>query len=215
MYVPKHFRIHNLKTIKQFISRNPFALIASVNQGIPVASHLLTELQEDAHNNLVLNAHMAKSNPLWNSFDPKIEILTVFQGAHTYISPTWYQVQAVPTWNYLAVHAYGFPRIIDDNSELYQHLERIVERQERANEPTCQYRLKSLPTDFIANMMDAVVGFQVVITKIEASFKLSQNRSGDDYQRIIIELRKRSDEGSNAVADAMERYRPERKDPKR
>ncbi|HUZ18785.1 MAG TPA: FMN-binding negative transcriptional regulator [Spirochaetia bacterium] len=209
MYVPNHFRADDLSTIKGFITDNEFALVVSTQGGIPIASHLLVELQEDSQNNLFLNGHMARNNPQWKSFDPGSEVLTVFQGPHTYVSPMWYTIQAVPTWNYLAVHAYGHARIIDDRSELYQLLERLVDRHEAASGTVNRFLLKDSPPDFIENMMNAVVGFQISVTKIEASFKLSQNRSADDYQRIIIELKKRADESSHAVADAMERHRHE------
>ena len=209
MYVPNHFRADDLSTIKGFITDNEFALVVSTQGGIPIASHLLVELQEDSQNNLFLNGHMARNNPQWKSFDPGSEVLTVFQGPHTYVSPMWYTIQAIPTWNYLAVHAYGHARIIDDRSELYQLLERLVDRHEAASGTVNRFLLKDSPPDFIENMMNAVVGFQISVTKIEASFKLSQNRSADDYQRIIIELKKRADESSHAVADAMERHRHE------
>jgi transcriptional regulator len=209
MYVPSHFRMDDLSTIKEFMSHNEFAVVVSTQQGTLVASHLLVELQEDSQNNLFLNAHMARNNSQWKSFDTGSELLTIFQGPHTYVSPTWYTIQAVPTWNYLAVHAYGHPRIIDDRSELYELLGRLVDRHEAASGTADRFRLADCPRDFIENMMNSVVGFRISITKIEASFKLSQNRGADDYRRIIVELKRRTDESSNAVAEAMERLRPE------
>lgn len=212
MYVPEHFRVNDLSEIKQFILQNSFSLIASVDNGVPIASHLLTDLQEDDHNNLVISAHMARNNPLWKSFDPDTEILSVFQGAHSYISPTWYNVQAVPTWNYMTVHAYGHPKIIDDRSELYDLLDRLVERHERANVPGSKYRLEELPQELIGSMMNAIVGFKITVTRLEASFKLSQNRSEDDHRSIIVELKEREDDNSQGVARAMEQGRlPARK----
>lgn len=208
MYVPKHFKMDDLGAIKQVMRQNEFALVVSLNQTTPIASHLLVEVQEDDHAKLFINAHMARNNPQWRTFDPNAEILTIFEGPHTYISPTWYRVQAVPTWNYVAVHTYGCPRIVDDHSELYGILQRLVDRQEKANESTTRYRLQDSSEEFVENMMKSIVGFQVSVNRIEASFKLSQNRNADDYERIIVELRKRADENSYAIAEAMERHRP-------
>lgn len=214
MYVPKHFRMDDLETAKAFISSNEFATVVSVGNGVPLASHLLTELRVEANGEAALYSHMAKNNPQWKSFDPGTEVLAIFQGSHTYISPTWYRENpAVPTWNYLAVHAYGYPRIIDDRSELYGLLERLVEREEKGNDPDSAYRLRDLDPFFVESMMKGVVGVRIAISRMEAAFKLSQNRRSEDYERIIIELKKRSDEDSHSVARAMERYRPEGETP--
>lgn len=209
MYVPKHFSVDDLAAIKQVMSENEFAVVISSDQGIPIASHLLVEMQEDASGNILLNAHMARNNLQWSTFDSRTEILAVFQGPHTYISPTWYHVHSVPTWNYVAVHAYGHPRIIVDRSELYASLERLVDREEQSNGTGMRYRLKDSPPDFVDRMLEGVVGFQIAVNRIEATFKLSQNRSDDDRRRIMVELRKRADENSLGVAEAMESHPPQ------
>ena len=210
MYVPKHFQVDDFAAIKEVMRQNDFAIVVSVDQAIPIATHLLVELEEDDRANLFLNAHMARNNPQWQTFDPNSEILTIFEGPHSYISPTWYRVHAVPTWNYLAIHAYGCPRIIDDHTELYGILQRLIDRHEKTNESATHYRLQDSSAEFVEKMMKGIVGFQVSVNRLEANFKLSQNRNPDDYERIIIELRKRPDENSHSVAEAMERHRPEK-----
>ena len=207
MYVPKLFQVNDSKTIKDFMRQHEFALVISAGEGSPVASHLLVEVQEDGEHHIYLNGHMARNNPQWRMFTNSGDVLAVFQGPHTYVSPNWYSVRAVPTWNYLAVHAYGQARLIDNHSELYDLLERLVERHERATNAISPYRLADIPRDFIDNMMQGIVGFQIAVSKIEASFKLSQNRNDNDYERIILELKKRKDENSHAIATAMERSR--------
>ena len=207
MYVPKLFQVNDSKTIKDFMRQHEFALVISAGEGSPVASHLLVEVQEDGEHHIYLNGHMARNNPQWRMFTNSGDVLAVFQGPHTYVSPNWYSVRAVPTWNYLAVHAYGQARLIDNHSELYDLLERLVERHERASNAISPYRLADIPRDFIDNMMQGIVGFQIAVSKIEASFKLSQNRNDNDYERIILELKKRKDENSHAIATAMERSR--------
>ena len=169
----------------------------------PAASHLLTEVVEDGEN-LLINGHMAKANPLWKTFEKNPEVLLIFHGPHTYISPTWYNHINVPTWNYQAVHVYGQPRIVTDPEEFHAILSRLVARHETGS----SYRLESLPPDFVANNMKGIVGFQIEVTRIEANYKLSQNRDDADYQNIVQQLHSREDEMSHQLAEAMEMQRP-------
>ncbi len=208
MYVPSHFKEADLDRIKTLIRTHDFATVVSWDGTRPIASHLLVELEEDPTGILRLSGHMARGNPQWRTFRPEAEVLTIFQGPHTYISPTWYTVQAVPTWDYLSAHVYGTPRIIDDRNELYRLLERLVKRHEAGTDSTPRYDLASLPADFVDTMMKGVVGFSIAVTGIEASFKLSQNRSAGDFDNIIRELRRRPDGDSHKIAEAMARLRP-------
>ena len=211
MYVPSHFKEDDLSRIKDFIRTNDFATVVSWDGRRPLASHLLVELEEDASGNLRLNGHMARGNALWKTFNSDTEVLTVFLGPHTYISPTWYSVQAVPTWNYISAHAYGTPRIVSDHDELYSLLQHLVEKHESLDHSSAGYDLTKLPEDFVEKMMGGVVGFQIIVERIEASYKLSQNRSEADYHNIIIQLRSRGDENSSEVAEAMVRVYAEKK----
>jgi transcriptional regulator len=108
----------------------------------------------------------------------------------------------VPTWNYQAVHVYGPPRIVE-GEEYYAMISRLIEKHESET----SYRLESLPQDFVEKQMNGTVGFQIAVTRIEANYKLSQNRNDDDYHNIISQLNEREDEMSHAVADAMEKQR--------
>jgi len=104
----------------------------------------------------------------------------------------------VPTWNYQAVHVYGSPRIVT-GEEYYSMLSRLIVRYEsRTN-----YRMETLPQDFMEKQMNGTVGFQVKVTRVEANYKLSQNRDDEDYHNIISRLKEREDETSHAVAEAM------------
>jgi transcriptional regulator len=149
---------------------------------------------------------MSKSNPLWKTFEKNPEVLVIFQGPHTYISPTWYNHVNVPTWNYQAVHVYGSPRIVTDYDVVYQLLSRLVAR----NEGEASYRLETLPQDFVEKEMKGIVAFQIEVTRIEANYKLSQNRDDQDYHNIVARLDERQDEMSHGVAEAMKAKRPTR-----
>jgi transcriptional regulator len=129
-------------------------------------------------------------------------VLVIFQGPHTYISPTWYNHVNVPTWNYQAVHVYGSPRIVTGD-EYYAMLSRLIARHEGGT----SYRMEDLLQDFAEKQMNGTVGFQIAVTRIEANYKLSQNRDDEDYHNIISHLHEREDEMSHAVAEAMKKQR--------
>src|SRR5581483_1958683 len=143
----------------------------------------------DSDGTWLINGHMARANKLWRAFDSTKEVLLIFGGPNTYISPTWYSHLNVPTWNYIAVHLYGTPRLI------------------KRYETKSDYRLESLPRDFVEKEMRGTMGFQVKVTRVEANFKLSQNRNDEDYANVVRQLEARRDEQSVAVANEMRKNR--------
>jgi transcriptional regulator len=204
MYISKLYREEDRSKIVEFLRQNEFATLVTYDGEKPTASHLLMEVVEDGEA-LQLNGHMSRANPLWKTFESNPEVLVIFQGPHTYISPTWYNHVNVPTWNYQVVHMYGAPRIVTDHEEYKAMLSRLVARHEGSSSG---YRLETLDPDFVVKQMQGTVGFQIVVTRIEANYKLSQNRDDEDYHNIIAHLHERQDEMSHQVAEAMERERP-------
>jgi len=201
MYISKLYREEDRAKILEFLRQNEFATLVIYDGEKPTASHLLMEVV-DEDEKLLVNGHMSRANLLWKSFDPKNEVLVIFQGPHTYISPTWYNHVNVPTWNYQAVHMYGTPRIVTGD-EYYAMLSRLIARHEGGT----NYRMEGLPQDFVEKQINGTVGFQITVTRIEANYKLSQNREDEDYHNIISHLNERQDEMSHAVANAMEKQR--------
>ncbi len=182
----------------EFVRQHDFATLVMVRDGLPDASHLLMNLDIDADGTWRVFGHMARANPLWKAFDPDQEVLLIFGGPNTYISPTWYNHLNVPTWNYLAVHLYGLPRLLSE-AELRGTLSDLIKRYETKTE----YRLETLPPDFVEKELRGTVGFQVKVTRLEASYKLSQNRQPEDYAEVIRQLEQRGDENSQAIAEEM------------
>ena len=209
MYAPERFQESDASVIDRFIDGQQFATLVSYDGERPVASHLLLELEVGQGGQRYLNGHMARANGQWRTLLPGREVLAIFLGPHTYVSPRWYDHVNVPTWNYLAAHVYGTPRVVTDDDELRGMLRRLVGRYEAAEAaaPAPVYALDALPADFVGREMKGLVGFQIAVTRVETAFKLSQNRDAADYDTIIRELRQRPDEWSRAVADAMERQR--------
>ncbi|MCI0555117.1 MAG: FMN-binding negative transcriptional regulator [Anaerolineae bacterium] len=203
MYIPKLYREEDRVKILEFIRQNDFATLVTYDGEKPVASHLLMGIVEEGET-LFVDGHMSRANPQWKTFEQNHEALIIFQGPHTYISPTWYNHINVPTWNYQSVHVYGKPRIITDYDEAYELLKRLIDRYESNN----HYQLESLPKDFVEKEIKGIIAFQIGVRRIEANYKLSQNRKDEDYVNIITQLEKREDDLSHDVAAAMRENRP-------
>jgi transcriptional regulator len=205
MYIHKLYREEGRAKILEFLRQNEFATLVAYDGEKPAASHLLMDVVEDGEN-LFVNGHMSKANSLWKTLEKNPEVLVIFQGPHTYISPTWYNHVNVPTWNYQSVHVYGKPRIVTEHDETYNLLKKLIERHETGS----QYRLDRLPQDFVEKEMKGIVAFQVQATRIEANYKLSQNRDDESYWNVVSHLDERDDEMSHGVAEAMKRQRSPR-----
>ena len=203
MYIPKLYREENRETILEFLQQNDFATVVSYDGERPVASHLLVEVFEDG-DKLFVNGHMSRANSLWKTFENNNEVLVMFQGPHTYISPTWYNHVNVPTWNYQSIHVYGKPRVITEHEEAYSVLKRLIDRYEQNS----HYSMEMLPQDFVMKEMKGIVAFQIDVVRVDANYKLSQNRNDEDYQSIVAHLEERTDELSHGVAEAMQKQRP-------
>ena len=202
MHIVKYFREENRERVLEFLHQNNFAALVAYDGEKPVASHLLVEIVEEDES-LFIIGHMSRANPLWKMFEHNPEVLVIFQGPHTYISPRWYNHINVPTWNYQSVHVYGKPSVITDKKETYEILKRLIDRHEAGS----SYTLETLPQDFVEKEIRGIVAFQIDVTKIEASFKLSQNRDDESYQSIVDHLDQRTDDLSLAVAEAMRQNR--------
>jgi len=203
MYIPKLYEVTDAVIYEAFIQANDFALLVSADaQGVPVATHLPLELLVNEAGERYLYGHFARPNPQWRNLRPDQTVLAIFQGPHTYISPRWYEQPNVPTWNYMTAHVYGKPRLIEDSDELFELLKRLVDRYEAHSGASPLYQLETQPPQ-VVQQMKGVVGLEIKVERVEAKFKLSQNRNPADFANIIAELRQRDDALSQAVAEAM------------
>jgi len=197
VFIPKYYREEDYQKILAFLRQNNFPAIVSFDGERPIATHTPVEVIENESGKITIYAHISRANPQWKSFD-KQEILLIFQGAHTYISPRWYSHINVPTWNYMMIHVYGKVRLLQDD-ELFAFLSRLV----HAHEVNTSYSLEGLPQDFVQKEIKGVIGFAIDVTRIDAGYKLSQNRNDEDHENIVQELDKRGDMDSVKVASAM------------
>lgn len=202
MYTPKLYREEDRTRILEFLTQNEFATVVAYDGEKPVAGHLMVDvLEKDGA--LFVDGHMSRANSLWKTFKTNPEVLVIFQGPHTYISASWYNHVNVPTWNYQSVHAYGKPQLVTDRDQVYTLLKRLMDRHETGT----AYNMDTLPPDFVEKEMRGVMAFRIEVTRMEASYKLSQNRNDEDYWNIVSHLDERTDELSHGVADAMRRQR--------
>lgn len=199
MYIPKHFNIKNEEVIYDFIESNSFATLYSQHNGEPYATHLPILLNKEG---VFLYGHFARQNEQWkDSVDQNV--LVIFQGPHCYISPSWYETnQAVPTWNYVAIHVYGELEIIEEEKEVYESLLDMVNKYEK---PDSSYHLGNVDENYIKGMCKGIVGFKISIKKIEAKAKLSQNHPLARQERIIKQLENSDDQNDIHIAQLMKK----------
>lgn len=184
MYIPAAFRETRLDVLHALIRQYSFGTLVSIVEGEPFATHLpfLFDAERGTHGTLV--GHLARATPHWRSFSPS---LAIFQGPHAYISPNWYVAQqAVPTWNYAVVHAYGTPVVIDDPRRTREILERLVGTFESGR--PAPWSTTRLDESFLATMQKAIVAFEMPLTRLEGKTKLSQNRPSEDAAGAIAGL---------------------------
>lgn len=204
MFIPNNNLIADQQEIFRFMRENPFAIIVSNNNGEVIATHTPVELESDQEGRAIIRTHIAKANPQWKTFTEATTLLVIFNGPHTYISSSWYDHVNVPTWNYIAIHVYGKPKILDRNATI-QVLQNLVSRHEASSEKP--FSMASLDDAYLDSHLKALVAFEITIDKIDAKAKLSQNRNEHNYNLIINELDHRPDEQSHAVKQEMERIK--------
>lgn len=199
MYIPNKFTISDLSEKHRFINEFGFGLVVSANE-VMQGTHLPFVLHPDEGEQGVLYGHCARANPHWKTFT-QADVLVVFNGPHAYISPSWYAVgPAVPTWNYAAVHAYGRVSILSAEETL-KAVEELVEKYEA----DLLVKRDILCDEFRDKLLPAIVGFKIVLSKIEGKLKLGQQRSIADQQGVYQGLCKSSQLDALALARYMEK----------
>jgi len=190
MYVPKHFEESDPKALAAFIDAHAFGTLVTMDSERPFATHV--PFLHDAEQG-VLHAHVARPNPAWRHVAERPDVLVTFQGPHGYISPTWYADPGVPTWNYAAVHVYGRATTIDDAVATGRYVERLAARFERGS-------ARPWVPDYDSRMLAGIVGIEIRITEMQGKFKVSQNRSAADRERVVARLAASGTDNDAALA---------------
>lgn len=201
MYIPEFNRLKDDALALEFMKANPFAILVSAGDGPPFATHIPV-LASNAADRILLRGHVARANPHWKMLEDGREVLAIFHGPHAYISPSLYgSRQSVPTWNYAAVHACGRARVFDGPGLLTEVLLETI----AAFDPAYLEQWRNLNEDFRAKMQGQIVGFEIAVERLEAKFKLSQNRPRADQARVIDSLAESKDSAASEIAKLMKK----------
>ena len=176
MYIPKHFAHHDQSDLKTVMRTYAFATVFASVDGEPFASHAPVRVDDSAKGVLRIEGHVASANPHSRALDGA-RVMVVFHGPHTYVSPTLYRSAGrVPTWNYIAVHATGVARSIDDLAAKHALLTRLIDD----HEPSFNATFAQFDARHRDALLSAITGFDIVVDKLEGKFKLGQNRLADN-----------------------------------
>ena len=187
MYTPRAFALDDLPELQQLIRHTRLAQLVTFGEHGLQASHLPLLLNPDEGPNGTLYGHLAKANRQWQDLQNGSEALVIFAGAEAYVSPGFYPAKAehgkvVPTWNYLAVHAYGQAEVFTDAERLLTLVSALTDRHE--NGRAQPWKVSDAPADYIDGMLKAIVGFALPIQRLQGKRKLSQNRSAADIAGV-------------------------------
>ena len=211
MYIPRSNAETRPEVMHDFMTAYPFAALVTVTPEGPFATHLPLVLDRSRGPFGTLEGHVARANPQHRESRPGVDALVIFSGPNAYISPSWYPSKAahgqvVPTWNYVAVHAYGPIRFRDDHDFLQRHLRALTAEHEATRERP--WAVTDAPADFIAQQQRAIVGFELTISRLEGKWKMSQNRSAADIDGVTRGLASSASQNDRVVGDIVEQVRP-------
>jgi transcriptional regulator len=200
MYQPPAFREDRIEVQHALIRKHPLGLLITAGPAGLLANLFPFLIDADGAGNGTLRLHMARANPQWRELEAVEECLAVFQGPQDYVTPSWYATKretgkVVPTWNYATVHAWGRPRVMNDDKWLRRQIEDLTASREAPRaEP---WAVGDAPEDFVAMQMRAIVGIEIPVSRIEGKWKMSQNRPEPDRAGVIAGFREM---GRDAIA---------------
>ncbi|MET0463293.1 MAG: FMN-binding negative transcriptional regulator [Chitinophagaceae bacterium] len=202
MHIPHSFRFQDQQEKIAFIRQHSFASIITNIGGIPTATMLPFAIDDD-RGRVVLRSHFSAANKQAEHIEDGISLI-IFNGPHAYISPVHYnQYESVPTWNYIAVHALGKARILQDDASKKMMLEQMI----ASYESSYQKQWDSFPEKFIAGMMKGIVAFEIELTSLEGQQKLSQNKTMEERSRIIASLESSRNAAERELATYMQNHK--------
>lgn len=191
MYLPKHFEQSDIESLTSLLKAYPLGAMITQLEGVLEANHIPFLLEGELTTGGKLIGHVAKGNPVWKHFPTEQETLVIFQGPESYITPNWYpskQIhhQVVPTYNYAVVHIYGKLSVSNDEATKRKIVTDLTQLMETSRESSWQ--VTDAPATYIDKMLGAIVGVELSITRVQAKWKVSQNRDLADREGVAIGL---------------------------
>jgi transcriptional regulator len=204
MYTPKHNQVEDRAALLAYMRAYSFAALASAGPAGLMATHLPFVI-EDEDGRIRLLAHMAKANPQWREFTAGTDAMVIFMQPHAYVSPRLYDSrQNVPTWNYVAVHAYGRPVLIEEREAKIELQHKLI----RQHDADFLAQMAELPENYLDAKLAAIVSFSLEVTRIDARFKLSQEKNTAERERIARDLEAGGEGVAAETARLMRGYKP-------
>jgi transcriptional regulator len=206
MYQPPHFREDRIEVQHGLIRSHPLGLLIAAGPGGLQANPLPFLVYPEPSPHGTLRAHMARGNPQWRELSAVKECLVVFQGPQQYITPSWYPTKkehgkVVPTWNYVTVHAWGAPQVIDDAAWLRRQVEDLTNQNEgKLPEP---WKVDDAPEQYLASQFKGIIGVEIPIARIEGKWKVSQNRPAIDREGVVAGLRNAGGRQAEVMAELV------------
>jgi transcriptional regulator len=192
MYVPPHFKEDRVEVLHETIRKRGIGTLVTFERGEMIASHVPMLIDPEPAPYGTLIGHVSRGNPQGRAVDGAVETLAIFLGAEAYVTPSWYATKretgkVVPTWNYVAVHAYGKVRFFSDKDRLLNIVRRLTATHEAGRaEP---WAVSDAPADFVDGLLKGIVGFELPIRRLEGKWKMSQNRPAEDRAGVVEGLR--------------------------
>jgi transcriptional regulator len=207
MYTPAHFAEESRPVLHRLIREQSFGILVTGGEAGLQATHLPFLLDDEREGGAVLLGHVARANPQWKALATGEEALAIFRGPHAYISPSGYLTpEAVPTWNYVAVHVYGRPRLVEDQGALLALVTRLAARYEEGRaQPWSPAKVSA---GFVSAKLGGIVGFELPVERIVGKKKLSQNLRLEDRVAAMEALAASGDAESASVAELMRETLP-------
>lgn len=198
MYIPSYYKQENKDKLLNYMREFPFGILVTADETKPWATHI-PFVVEDENNSIVLYTHISAANPqnkqLLNS-----NVLAIFREPHAYISPSLYNhSKNVPTWNYVAVHAYGKVELIEGKDELI----RLQEKMINMLEPSYLEQFRNLDKKYLDDLLKGITGFKIVIDELYGKEKLSQNKTEEEIERIGKTLSESGDTNASEIGKRM------------
>jgi transcriptional regulator len=207
MYTPKHFEETRTDVMHALMRAHPLATLVTLGADGLNANHIPMQVVPGPTEHGTLVGHIARANPMLDALDHSVDVLAIFQGADAYISPSWYATKAetgkvVPTWNYAVVHASGKLLVRDDPAWIRAQVESLTQQMEQPFDTP--WRVADAPADFTEKLIGAVIGIEIVITKLAGKWKVSQNQPPGNRQGVIDGLRRHRTPAADALAKLVQ-----------
>ena len=206
MYLPTQFKEESVPAMHAAMRAARIGTLVTLGEDGMEASHVPMLVDPEPTPYGTLRGHVSKGNPQWRRTKTDVPALAMFLGPNAYITPAWYETKrqtgkVVPTWNYVAVHAYGTVRFFEDAEPLLDIVTRLTRTHESGR--AAPWAVTDAPADFIRAQLKGIVGFELPIVRLEGKWKMSQNRPAEDRAGVMEGLRREGGPAEATVADIV------------